>query len=53
LSDEEIVRKFRFLAEKPLGRTRADAVLKMAWNADKLKNVRDLLRLLKFGRRGR
>ena len=46
LSDQEIERKFRFLAEKALGRQRADAVLKMAWSAEKLKDVRDLLKLL-------
>jgi 2-methylcitrate dehydratase len=53
LSDEEIERKFRVLAGEPLGRRRADAVLKMGWNADKLKDVRELLKLLRFGRRGR
>lgn len=49
LSDEEVERKFRALAGPLLGRRGADAVLATAWKLEKLADVRDLLKLLKFG----
>jgi 2-methylcitrate dehydratase len=49
LSDEEVERKFRTLAEPVLGLRGADAVLATAWKLEKLADVRDLLKLLKFG----
>jgi len=49
LSDEEVERKFRTLAEPVLGLRGADAVLATAWRLEKLADVRDLLKLLKFG----
>jgi 2-methylcitrate dehydratase len=49
LSDAEVEAKFRGLAEASLGKKRADAVLAAAWKLEKLKNVGDLLKLLKFG----
>ena len=49
LSDTEIERKFRGLAEKALGRKRADTVLAAAWRLEKLADVGELLKLLKFG----
>lgn len=51
LSDEEIERKFRVLAVPVLGRRAADAVLAKAWKLEKLADVGDLLKLLKFGGR--
>lgn len=49
LSDEEVERKFRALAEPLLGHPGADAVLATAWKLEQLADVRDLLKLLKFG----
>jgi len=52
LSDSEIEQKFRGLAETALGKKGADAVLATAWRLEKLDDVGDLLKLLKFrGRR--
>ncbi len=48
LTDAEVEAKFRGLAEEALGRKRADAVLAAAWKLERLKNVGDLLKLLKF-----
>jgi 2-methylcitrate dehydratase len=48
LSDAEIEEKFRGLAEEPLGKKRADAVLSAAWKLEKLGDVGDLLKLLDF-----
>jgi len=53
LSDAEVEEKFRSLAEPLLGRRAADAVLAAAWRLDKLADVGDLLKLLKFGARRR
>jgi 2-methylcitrate dehydratase len=49
LTDRELEAKFRGLAEKALGKRRADAVLAAAWKLEKLADVRELLDLLKFG----
>ncbi len=49
LSDEEVERKFRALAEPLLGRRGADAVLATVWKLEQLADVRDLLKLLRFG----
>jgi 2-methylcitrate dehydratase len=49
LSDAEIEQKFRELAEKPLGKKRGSAVLAAAWKLEKLADVGELLKLLKFG----
>jgi 2-methylcitrate dehydratase len=52
LSDAELERKFRGLAENALGKKGADTVLATAWRLEKLADVGELLRLLKFrGRR--
>ena len=48
LSDAEIEEKFRELAEPLLGRRAADAVLAAAWRLEKLSDVGDLLKLIKF-----
>lgn len=49
LSDQEIELKFRTLAEKSLGKKRADAVLATAWRLEKLADIGELLSLLTFG----
>jgi 2-methylcitrate dehydratase len=49
LTDAEVELKFRELAEASLGEKRAGAVLAAAWGLEKLKNVGDLLKLLRFG----
>jgi 2-methylcitrate dehydratase len=51
LSDSELEDKFRSLSAPLLGRRAADAVLAAAWRLEKLADVRDLLGLLKFGKR--
>ena len=48
LSDAEIEEKFHELAEPLLGRRAADAVLAAAWRLEKLSDVGDLLKLIKF-----
>ena len=48
LSDDEVERKFRALAEPLLGRRGADAVLAKAWKLEKLSDIGELLGLLKF-----
>jgi 2-methylcitrate dehydratase len=48
LSDQELELKFRGLAEKALGTKRADAVLATAWKLDKLADIGELLKLLRF-----
>jgi 2-methylcitrate dehydratase len=53
LSDAEIEQKFRGLAEKALGRKRADAVLAAAWKLEKLGDVGQLLGLIKFAAKTR
>lgn len=53
LSDAEIERKFRGLAEKPLGRKRSDAVLAAAWKLEKLPDIGKLLELIRFTARSR
>jgi 2-methylcitrate dehydratase len=53
LSDAEIEGKFRALAEPLLERRAADAVLAAAWRLEKLADVGDLLKLLRFGGRRR
>ena len=50
LSDKEIERKFRALAEPLLGRSGADAVLATAWRLDKLADIGELLKLIKITR---
>lgn len=51
LTDAELELKFRALAEKALEKKRADAVLAAAWKLEKLSDVGELLKLLKFGKR--
>jgi len=53
LSDAEIEEKFRSLAEPLLGKKRADAVLEQTWKLEKLGDVGDLLKLLKFSEKKR
>jgi len=48
LSDAEIEEKFRELTEPLLGRRAADAVLAAAWRLEKLSDIGDLLKLIKF-----
>jgi 2-methylcitrate dehydratase len=49
LTDEEIEKKFRGLAERVLGRRGADAVLAAAWKLERLPDIGALLKLFKFG----
>jgi len=49
LADAELEEKFRGLAEKALGKKRADAVLATAWQLEKLADIRQLLGLIRFG----
>jgi 2-methylcitrate dehydratase len=49
LTDAEVEKKFRFLAEESLGDKRASAVLATAWKLEKLKDIGELVALLKFG----
>jgi 2-methylcitrate dehydratase len=51
LSDAEIEQKFRELSENVLEKKQADAVLAAAWKLEKLADVGDLLKLLKFRER--
>lgn len=51
LSDEEIELKFRALAEPLLGRRGTAAVLATAWRLEKLRDIGELLGLLRFGKR--
>lgn len=54
LSDAEVEEKFRALAEKLLGKKRADAVLATAWKLEKLAGIGELLGLIRIARkRGR
>jgi 2-methylcitrate dehydratase len=48
LSDAEIEQKFRALAEPLLGRRAADGVLAAAWKLEKLRDIGELLKLLKI-----
>jgi 2-methylcitrate dehydratase len=51
LTDAELELKFRALAGKVLEKKQADAVLAAAWKLEKLADVGELLKLLKFGKR--
>lgn len=48
LTDAEVEIKFRGLAEKALGKKRADAVLAKAWNLERLADIGELLKLFRF-----
>jgi 2-methylcitrate dehydratase len=53
LTDGELEKKFRSLAEPALGKKHANAVLLKAWELEKLPDVRELLGLIRIEKRRR
>jgi 2-methylcitrate dehydratase len=47
MSDQEVEAKFRRLAERRLGRTRADRFIRLIWNLDRLSEVAALMPLMR------
>ena len=46
MTDAEVERKFRTLVEPRYGRERADRVLAVCWELEKLQGVADIIQLL-------
>ena len=53
MSDREVEEKFRSLAQGKLDRARAGRVIDLVWKLDALKNVGDLIPLLRVEGQGR